>query len=67
MVIVLRYESQRAMFGLSLRVIDILYLHWWDHTISIEEIMDPLYILVQQGKVLYLGIMDSPNNNSPTT
>lgn len=40
--------------------IDVLYLHWWDHTTSIEEIMDSLHILVQQGKVLYLGISDSP-------
>lgn len=27
--------------------IDILYLHWWDHTTSIEEIMDSLHILVE--------------------
>lgn len=40
--------------------IDLLYLHWWDHTTSIEEIMDSLQILVDQGKVLYLGISDSP-------
>lgn len=40
--------------------IDVLYLHWWDHTTSVEEIMDSLHILVQQGKVLYLGISDSP-------
>lgn len=40
--------------------IDILYLHWWDHTTSIEEVMDSLHILVQQGKVLYLGISDTP-------
>ncbi|KAI5917568.1 putative aryl-alcohol dehydrogenase Aad14 [Camillea tinctor] len=40
--------------------IDILYLHWWDWTTSIEEIMDSLHVLVQQGKVLYLGISDSP-------
>lgn len=40
--------------------LDILYLHWWDHTTSIEEVMDSLHILVQQGKVLYLGISDSP-------
>ncbi|KAI1633878.1 putative aryl-alcohol dehydrogenase Aad14 [Biscogniauxia mediterranea] len=40
--------------------IDILYLHWWDWTTSIEEVMDSLHILVQQGKVLYLGISDSP-------
>jgi aryl-alcohol dehydrogenase-like predicted oxidoreductase len=40
--------------------IDILYLHWWDHTTSIEEVMDALHILVEQGKVMYLGISDSP-------
>ncbi|KAF2649436.1 Aldo/keto reductase [Lophiostoma macrostomum CBS 122681] len=36
--------------------IDILYLHWWDHTTSIEEIMDSLHVLVEQVKVLYLGL-----------
>ncbi|KAJ5110186.1 Aryl-alcohol dehydrogenase (AAD) [Penicillium argentinense] len=40
--------------------IDILYLHWWDHSTSIEEIMDSLHILVEQGKVMYLGISDTP-------
>ncbi|KAJ8101670.1 NADP-dependent oxidoreductase domain-containing protein [Lipomyces tetrasporus] len=40
--------------------IDILYLHWWDHTTSIEEIMDSLHVLVEQGKVLYLGVSDTP-------
>lgn len=40
--------------------IDILYVHWWDHTTSIEEIMDSLHILVEQGKVLYIGFSDTP-------
>lgn len=40
--------------------IDILYMHWWDHTTSIKEIMDSLHVLVEQGKVLYLGISDCP-------
>ncbi|KAK4051919.1 putative aryl-alcohol dehydrogenase aad14 [Microbotryomycetes sp. JL201] len=40
--------------------IDILYIHWWDYTTSIEEIMDALHILVEQGKVLYLGVSDTP-------
>ncbi|KAJ5952908.1 Aryl-alcohol dehydrogenase (AAD) [Penicillium vulpinum] len=40
--------------------IDVLYLHWWDHTTSIEEVMDSLHMLVEQGKVMYLGISDSP-------
>ncbi|KAI5451881.1 putative aryl-alcohol dehydrogenase aad14 [Naganishia albida] len=40
--------------------IDILYLHWWDHSTSIEEIMQSLHLLVQERKVLYLGISDTP-------
>ena len=34
--------------------IDILYVHWWDWETSIEEVMNGLHTLVQQGKVLYL-------------
>jgi hypothetical protein len=33
---------------------------WWDWTTSIEEVMHSLDILVKQGKVLYLGISDTP-------
>jgi len=40
--------------------IDILYVHWWDYTTSIEELMDSLHTVVEQGKVLYLGISDTP-------
>ena len=34
--------------------IDILYVHWWDWDTSVEEVMNGLHNLVQQGKVLYL-------------
>ncbi|KAJ9149777.1 Aryl-alcohol dehydrogenase Aad14 [Pleurostoma richardsiae] len=55
------YMSVRdSLAKLQTEWIDILYLHWWDHTTSIEEVMDSLHILVEQGKVLYLGISDSP-------
>ena len=40
--------------------IDILYVHWWDYTTSIEEVMNGLHNLVTQGKVLYLGVSDTP-------
>ncbi|KAF7317875.1 hypothetical protein MKEN_00875400 [Mycena kentingensis (nom. inval.)] len=40
--------------------IDILYVHWWDYTTGIEELMNGLHNLVTQGKVLYLGISDTP-------
>ena len=34
--------------------IDILYVHWWDYSTPIEEVMNGLHNLVAQGKVLYL-------------
>lgn len=34
--------------------IDILYVHWWDWETSVEEVMNGLHMLVQQGMVLYL-------------
>lgn len=37
-----------------------LYVHWWDYTTSIPEMMQSLNQLVQSGKVLYLGISDTP-------
>ncbi|UKZ76755.1 Putative aryl-alcohol dehydrogenase aad14 [Trichoderma virens FT-333] len=40
--------------------IDILYIHWWDHTTSIKELMDALHQQVESGKVLYLGASDMP-------
>ncbi|KAJ7250425.1 NADP-dependent oxidoreductase domain-containing protein [Mycena rebaudengoi] len=40
--------------------IDILYVHWWDWATSVEEVMNGLHNLVVQGKVLYLGVSDTP-------
>jgi aryl-alcohol dehydrogenase-like predicted oxidoreductase len=40
--------------------IDVLYMHWWDQTTSIKELMDSLHVLVEQSKVLYLGASDTP-------
>ncbi|KAM5545954.1 hypothetical protein V8D89_000080 [Ganoderma adspersum] len=40
--------------------IDILYVHWWDYDTSMEEVMNGLHNLVTSGKVLYLGISDTP-------
>ncbi|TFK24398.1 aryl-alcohol dehydrogenase [Coprinopsis marcescibilis] len=40
--------------------IDLLYVHWWDFQTSIEEVMRGLHNMVMQGKVLYLGISDTP-------
>ncbi len=40
--------------------IDIFWLHAWDFTTPIEEVLRGLDDLVSQGKVLYLGISDTP-------
>ncbi|KAK0220705.1 NADP-dependent oxidoreductase domain-containing protein [Armillaria fumosa] len=40
--------------------LDILYVHCYDFETSVQEIMNSLHLLVLQGKVLYLGISDSP-------
>ena len=36
------------------------YLHWWDYASTIPELMHGLNDLVVAGKVLYLGISDTP-------
>lgn len=40
--------------------IDLYWLHAWDYTTPVEEVMRGLDDLVRQGKVLYIGISDSP-------
>ncbi|ROV95039.1 hypothetical protein VPNG_09491 [Cytospora leucostoma] len=40
--------------------IDLLYVHWWDFSASIPELMQSLNHLVASGKVLYLGASDTP-------
>ncbi|GAA5820399.1 hypothetical protein JCM11251_005610 [Rhodosporidiobolus azoricus] len=40
--------------------IDILYVHAWDFSTSIPELMCGLNDLVASGKVMYLGISDTP-------
>ncbi len=56
----LHMSLRDSLAKLQTDYIDILYLHWWDWTTSIEEVMDALHLVVQQGKVLYLGISDTP-------
>lgn len=60
--------SRKSLFGAvetSLRqlgtdYIDLLYLHVWDPTTPVEEILRGLDDLVQQGKVLYVAISNAP-------
>jgi aryl-alcohol dehydrogenase-like predicted oxidoreductase len=40
--------------------IDLLYLHMWDGTTPVEEILRAMDDLVRAGKVLYVGMSDTP-------
>lgn len=49
------YESlEGSLKKLRTSYVDILYVHFWDYTSSIEEVMNGLHTLVALGKVLYL-------------
>lgn len=40
--------------------IDLYWLHAWDYTTPVDEVMRGLDDLVRQGKVLYVGVSDTP-------
>ncbi|KAI0649632.1 aryl-alcohol dehydrogenase [Trametes meyenii] len=56
----LRVSLDESLKKLRTDYVDILYVHWWDYTCSIEEVMDGLHNIVAAGKALYLGISDTP-------
>ncbi|SJL14914.1 probable Aryl-alcohol dehydrogenase [NADP(+)] [Armillaria ostoyae] len=56
----LRISVNSSLKKLRTDYIDILYVHWWDYETSIEEVMNSLHDLVVEGKVLYLGVSDTP-------
>jgi aryl-alcohol dehydrogenase-like predicted oxidoreductase len=51
---------EESLKRLKTDYIDLLYLHAWDFTTSVEEVLRGMDDLVRQGKVLYLGISDAP-------
>ncbi|PVI03590.1 aryl-alcohol dehydrogenase-like protein [Periconia macrospinosa] len=56
----LRVSLAASLKKLQTDYIDLLYVHWWDFTTGIEELMQSLNQVVAQGKVLYLGVSDTP-------
>jgi len=57
----LKVSVDASLKKLKTSYIDILYVHWWEYTTSCEEVMQSLNDLVRAGKVLYLGISDTPS------
>ncbi|WVQ77127.1 hypothetical protein IAR50_006810 [Cryptococcus sp. DSM 104548] len=56
----LRLTVESSLKKLRTDYIDLLYVHWWDYSTSIPELMQSLNDIVKSGKVLYLGISDTP-------
>lgn len=56
----MRVAVDDSLKRLRVDYIDLYYVHAWDFATSIPELMQSLNTLVQQGKVLYLGISDTP-------
>jgi aryl-alcohol dehydrogenase-like predicted oxidoreductase len=56
----MRLSVESSLRRLDTDYIDLLYLHLWDGTTPVEEILRGLDDLVRAGKVLYVGISDTP-------
>jgi len=51
---------EASLKRLNTDYLDLYYLHMWDYTTPVEEVMRAFDDLVRQGKVLYVGISDTP-------
>ncbi|KAI1321710.1 aldo/keto reductase [Xylariaceae sp. FL0255] len=56
----LHTSLKASLAKLQTDYIDLLYVHWWDFSTSIPEVMQSLNAMVNAGKVLYLGVSDTP-------
>ncbi len=51
---------EKSLKRLQMDYVDILYLHAWDFSTPIDEVLRSLEYLVQSGKVLHIGFSDTP-------
>lgn len=51
---------EASLKRLQVEYIDLLWLHAWDFTTPVEEVMRAFDDLVRAGKVFYIGISDTP-------
>ena len=52
---------EESLKRLNTDYIDLYWLHIWDYRNSIEEVMRALDDLVRQGKILHIGLSDTPS------
>lgn len=51
---------EKSLKRLNTDYIDLLYLHMWDYTTPVEEVLLTAHQLVLQGKILYFAFSDTP-------
>ena len=51
---------EESLKRLDTDTIDLLWLHAWDFTTPVDEVLRGLNDLIAQGKVHYIGISDTP-------
>ena len=51
---------EASLKRLNTEYIDLLYLHMWDYTSSVGEVMRGLNDLIRNGKIHYIGFSDTP-------
>ena len=56
----MKVALEASLKRLKTDYIDLYYVHYWDFSTNIEELMQSLNQLVASGKVIYLGISDTP-------
>lgn len=56
----MKLSIEASLAKLQTSYIDLFYVHWWDFSTTIPELMQSLNDLVVAGKVIYLGISDTP-------
>jgi len=56
----LRHSVEGSLARLGTDHIDLMWLHYWDGTTATDEILRALDDLVSAGKILYIGISDTP-------
>jgi aryl-alcohol dehydrogenase-like predicted oxidoreductase len=56
----MRRSVEESLDRLGTDYIDLLYLHMWDYTTPVHEIMRGMNDLISSGKVHYIGVSDTP-------
>lgn len=51
---------EQSLKRLNTDHIDLFWMHWWEERTPIDEVMRAFDDLVRQGKILYVGLSDTP-------